>query len=95
MSNSLRGICLAAPDIRSRIKEGLVSGGSVKEEQIQPSSLEPTLEDEVFILDTEGQGVMRPVRHESVYRTLLALPGRARQRHSIFDGFEIKRGFTY
>ena len=75
-----RGICFAAPDIRARIQQGLISGSPLDEQQIQPSSFEPTLEDEIFVLDTDRQGVIRPLGNESVYRTLLKLPGRVKKK---------------
>lgn len=65
------------------------------EARVQAGSYETSLADEVFILDAEGQGVLRPRRDESVYRTLLQIPARKRTKKSIEEGFEAKRGFTY
>lgn len=65
------------------------------EARVQAGSFEPSLADELFILDAEGYGILRPRRDESVYRTLLQIPARKRARKSIVDGFEVKTGFTY
>lgn len=65
------------------------------EDLIQPSSLDPQIAGELFILDTETKGIFRPQANESIYRTLLQLPGRQRQRADITNGFELKKGFTY
>lgn len=65
------------------------------EGRVQPSSFEPTLGDEVFVLDTEQNGVFRPEANESVYRSLLRLPMKQRVQKSLDGGFEAKSGFTY
>ncbi len=64
------------------------------EERIQPSSFEPIIGNELFILDTE-QSVFMSNSRESVYRTLLQLPKRQRKKADISNGFELKRGFHY
>tara|TARA_Y100000031_G_C8211993_1_gene381462 strand:- start:1182 stop:1556 length:375 start_codon:yes stop_codon:yes gene_type:complete len=89
------GICLASPQIRQKIEQEEIIGSSDLLSQIQPPSLEPTIGNEVFILDTESEGVFRPQQQETVYRTLLKLPFRQRQRKIIDDGFQLNKGFTY
>lgn len=90
------GACLASQDIRAWLLSGkIVSASLPYESRIQPSSFEPTVGDEIYILDTESGGVLRPKKEESIYRTLLGLPARRRQKVKIGSGFEIKRGFTY
>ena len=87
----------AFSDVRLH-EEGEKKGQFVQESLealVQPSSFEPTLGEEIFVLDTETKGIFRPQREETVYRALLQLPGRQRQRFSIADGFELKKGFTY
>src|SRR3989344_1134189 len=102
-----RGFSLVSQQIRDLISDGFLQvpeqnldqgeffSDSGLERRIQPASFEPSVADEVFILDTEGYGLLRPRREESVYRTLLQLPMRKRSRKNIADGFELKTGFTY
>ncbi|MFH1511142.1 MAG: 2'-deoxycytidine 5'-triphosphate deaminase [Candidatus Woesearchaeota archaeon] len=89
------GCCLASGQIRDLIKTDQIKVGSFDESRIQPSSYEPSVGNEVFVLDTETQGLFRPKRLEQVYRTLLQLPARQRQRVDTCNGFELKKGFTY
>ncbi len=76
------------------IKRGYFVDGGL-EGRVQPGSFEPSLADEIFILDARDQGILRPRRDESVYRTLLQIPMRGRTRKNISGGFEVKTGFTY
>ena len=87
--------CLVSQDIRKWIQEGKIIVPKFDESKIQPSSFEPTLGEELFILDTESSGLFRPNRSETIYRTLLQLPGRQRKKADIREGFEMKKGFTY
>lgn len=89
------GVCLASQQIRKLISGGRIIGSSINEDKIQPSSFEPKISNEVFVLDTETNGIFRPQVQESIYRTLLQLPGRQRNKVDITDGFEIKSNFTY
>lgn len=105
-----KGFCLASQQLREYIKQGKIETAftnfSQREEEgqfndlsleklVQPSSLEPQLTDDCFILDTETKGIFRPQPQESIYRTLLQLPGRQRHKVSLIDGFELRKGFTY
>lgn len=64
------------------------------EGRIQPGSFEPSLDEELFIIDTEGSGIFRPRKNESVYKTLLQIPARRRVRVNITGGYEVKRGHS-
>ncbi|MFA5993302.1 MAG: 2'-deoxycytidine 5'-triphosphate deaminase [Candidatus Pacearchaeota archaeon] len=103
------GYCLVSQQIRERVLEGnlVLDGSSLSighdgffedkslESRIQPSSFEPSIGDECFVLDSEKQTVFGPEHHQTVYRTLLGLPRRQRQRIDLSEGFEFKTGFTY
>ncbi len=81
-----------------RHKDGINKGRFIDEsleKRVQPSSFDSILGDEVFILDTEETGFFRPNPNETVYRALLQIPRRQRQRRDITDGFVIQPGFTY
>jgi len=109
MSLLTRGYCLSSQSIRERILNGLSITPSTShtltdkkrftdktlEGRIQPASRDTFVGDELFILDTEGRGLFEPPTNKSVYRALLELPMRQRQRVNISRGFEIKKGFTY
>lgn len=86
--------CLNSQEIRDLIDRGTLQIQDYSEDRIQPSSFEPTIGEELFILDTEG-GVLRPQYDQTVYRTLLELPRRRRQKIDITGGFETKRGYSY
>src|SRR3989344_5229805 len=88
-----RGVCLSSVDIRQWIQQGKIIS-ELDESRIQPSSCEPVTCDEMFVLDTEA-GIFRPQANKTVYRTLLELSKGSRQRVSISDGAEMKKGFTY
>jgi len=86
--------CLASQQIREKIKSGRIIS-NFDESRIQPSSFEPIITNEIFVIDTEKEGMFRPRVSESVYKSLLQLPGRQRQKFDISNGYEIKKGFTY
>jgi len=93
---NLRGHCLVSQEIRSLIDHGIfVSSEKNLEKRIQPSSFEPAIGDEVFILDTDPEGLFRAQENDTIYSTLLKLPWRKRRKASTSDGFEIKTGHTY
>ncbi|MBI2452149.1 2'-deoxycytidine 5'-triphosphate deaminase [Candidatus Pacearchaeota archaeon] len=95
MKNRRRGYCLNSQEIRERISNGLlITPKDDLESRIQPASFDPILGEEIFILEAETGSLFRPNLNETVYRTLLQLPQRRRQKRSL-DEFEIKRGFTY
>ncbi|MEK6950115.1 MAG: 2'-deoxycytidine 5'-triphosphate deaminase [Nanoarchaeota archaeon] len=103
-----KGFCLASQQLWEQIVQGNIvtpftnfsrTGERFNDPSlemlVQPSSLEPQLTADCFILDTETKGIFRPQHQESIYRTLLQLPGRQRQKVSLADGFELRKGFTY
>lgn len=66
------------------------------ESRVQPSSFEPRLGDEIFVLDRDRIGTFRPSSSETVWDALLRIPASQRRRHDIgASGFELKRGLTY
>src|SRR3989338_6723719 len=87
--------CLASQEIRDLIDKRKLIPKTFDEARIQPSSYEPVIGEEIYVIDTETHGLFRPTRRETVYRTLLQLPKRQRQKINISCGFEIKKGFTY
>lgn len=89
----LTGKCFSSQEIRLAISNGIIRA-RLDEERIQPSSFEPVVTDELFIMDTEEGGFRSNIR-ETVYRSLLQLPKRQRERVSITNGFELKKGFSY
>ncbi|MBS3142646.1 2'-deoxycytidine 5'-triphosphate deaminase [Candidatus Woesearchaeota archaeon] len=105
----MNGSCLVSQDLRRRVlkghidvpqrnlalKEDLAFADPVLESIVQPSSLDLTIGDEVFVLDLEHQGLFRPSANTTVYRRLLELPRSKRMRYSLEGGFEIKRNFGY
>ena len=80
------------PEIK--IKRGFFTD-SVLENRVQPNTFESSLADEVFVLDAGEEGLLRPERDESVYRTILKIPQRRRPLKSLEGGFEIKSGYNY
>ncbi len=89
------GLCLASQEILERIRNGRITTSGNVHSRIQPSSFEPTLSGEVFMLDTETDGLFQPRRDQTVYQTLLELPLNRRRSASLAGGYELKKGFTY
>jgi deoxycytidine triphosphate deaminase len=89
-----KGFCLTSQNIRELIEKGSIKTSGDYEKRIQPSSFEPIIGNEGFIIDTE-EYLFRPSDRESVYKTLLRLPKKKRRKIDISNGFEIKTGFTY
>ncbi len=89
--------CLVSQEIRDALNEKvIISNASANlEDRVQPSSFEPVIGDEIFILDTEEEGLFRPSNKETIYRTLLKIPSRRRRMVSISSGFEIQAGYSY
>jgi len=84
---------LASQEIRSLLEDKVING-PIDENRIQPSSLDPIIGDELFILDAD-KGLFRLDKGETVYRRLLSLPKRQRIKETISEGFEIKTGYSY
>ena len=91
---SLDDCCLVSQEIRELARSGAIVDPEFDESRIQPSSFEPTIGEEVYVIDTD-KALFRPSRDKAVYRSLLELPARRRQRVDISGGFESKIGFTY
>jgi len=89
-----KSFCLASQQIRKLVRSGRIHVPVFDESKIQPSSFEPTVGDEAFILDAES-GFSAQNEEQPVYRRLLQLPRRRRQKIDITGGFELKKGFTY
>ncbi len=105
-----RGYTLVSQQIRDLITSGFIQvpekdlsrnqknaffTNEALEARVQPASFEPILAEDVFILDTNRYGLLRPRRDEQVYRTLLQIPLRGRNRKTTIDGLEIKSGHSY
>ncbi|MBN2251659.1 MAG: 2'-deoxycytidine 5'-triphosphate deaminase, partial [Candidatus Altiarchaeota archaeon] len=99
---------LPSQEIKRFIKEGMIVTGEalppeqaikkvMKDERLQPSTYEPMLSDELFIIDDNVKGgAFNPRLGEQIYHTILNLPLNARHRVSITsNGFEIKPGKSY
>ncbi len=84
----MTGHCLASQQIRNLLEQGKIVSS-------QLGSFDATIGNEVYIIDTETEGIFRPRKDETVYKTLLRIPERQRYKANIENGFEIKKGFTY
>lgn len=107
--DSQQGHCLVSQQIRKAVQDGeiilpernlsLTQQGVFEnpglEVRIQPTTFEPVIGDEIFILDTERQRTFRPLGGQTVYRALLDMPGPQRKRIDISEGVEARVGSTY
>ncbi len=91
-ANESRG--LVSQEMREMIREGSIVN-LLEEDRIQPASFDPGVGDELYVIETETKGLFHPDKGKTVYRTLLELPRRRRQKANISDGYELKIGFTY
>ncbi len=62
--------------------------------KIQPASLDPTLSNKIFSLDS-SVGLFRPKWDARVEDILKTLPNGSVREYSLEGGFELRRGFTY
>ncbi len=91
----LKSYCYSSRQLRKAIQKGQIIAPEITEEQIQPSSFEPTLSKDLYIVDSEYSGVFRNPKQETVYKSLCRLSKRQRPKISIENGFELKKGFSY
>src|SRR3989338_248893 len=89
ISNAGRDLTLIEKDGRNIFKDPSL------ENRIQTSSFEPRITDEVYVLDTETAGLFRPREGQTIYRTLLQLPKRQREKKSTVSGLQMIKGFSY
>src|SRR3989344_4179643 len=88
------GRCWTSQEIRQALQEGQLVAPTFSEKQIQPSSFEPTLGHEAFILDTEQRGLFSPGPGKTIYHSLLEVPSRRRPRIDLYKDPVLRRGFT-
>lgn len=88
------GMTVSSTTIRGWLHDKKILASPIDESKVQPSSFEPTLSKDIFILDTDN-GLFRPRENEDVYTTLLRMPKRQRQYVQNSSGFELKKGFSY
>ncbi|MFH1501008.1 MAG: 2'-deoxycytidine 5'-triphosphate deaminase [archaeon] len=99
-----RGSCLAYQEIRGLIESGVLQIPSseatrtkpslISDTRIQPASCDPIIGDTIYRLDPE-EGLWKPEKGKTVWRSLLELPKKRREQVDISEGYEIKKGFTY
>ena len=88
------GRCLVDREIRERLESGQLDLPLIPdEEQVQPSSFEPAIGEEAFILDADSS-LFRPNRNSTIYSRILQL-GRRRTKVSLKGGMEAKYGQAY
>ncbi len=89
--------CLASQHIRALIKDSIITidenFDNKVESRIQPASFDPTIDDEIFVVDTT-HGFFRP-RWDMTIREALLESGLVVKKYSLNGGFELKKGFTY
>ncbi len=95
MTSTSKSYSWASQDIRAAIKNGKIQVTNFNEDNIQPSSFDPVIGNELYIIDTEYHGLFRVARNETVYENLISLPSNQRQRVDITNGYELKTGFSY
>jgi len=98
---SHKNSCLASQHIRDKITkhhEIILAEQFTEddEDHIQPSSFEPTIGQDIYVLDTETAGLLKPTKKQTIYQALLTLPARQRKKYTLTEkGFELKKGHTY
>ncbi|HME87332.1 MAG TPA: hypothetical protein VKE88_02875, partial [Candidatus Nanoarchaeia archaeon] len=63
------------------------------EGKIQAASFEPSIDDELFIVDTKKSGLIRPRPNQTV-RQVLKESGALQERINSY-GYEVKKGYSY
>ena len=82
-------------EIKKAIKDKKLIVENYNDDRIQPSSYEPTIGNEIFIIDSDYIGLFRISKNDTVYENLLRIPARQRERVDITNGFELKKSFSY
>lgn len=94
--NNEKGYCLAYQELLEKIEQKVIITPDGFKDRVQPSSFEPVVGDDIFVIYTDLGAVFRPNPTRTVLRSLRELPLNQRQRISIDeDGFELKKGFSY
>lgn len=94
----MQGYCLTSQDIRKRIEKKVIIVPSIVkdvEDGIQPASYEPHLGEEIWEISTERGRQITPSRNKRVQQILDELAEEQKERHSLRDGYELKKGYTY
>lgn len=94
----MQGYCLSSQDIRARIKKGvIIVPGGIKhvESKIQPASYEPSISGEIWEISTERGRSLAPSRSKTIQSLLDELADEQKEKHSLEDGYELKKGYTY
>jgi dCTP deaminase len=86
--------CLASQEIQEWIKNGKLKISDLSDGCVQPSSFEPCLTNEGFIIDTES-GLFRSRKNVTIRECLEGLPEGHGMPVNLNGGFEMKKGFTY
>lgn len=90
------GYCLAYQELLEAIENDTIISPDGFEDRVQPSSFEPVVGDDVYVIYTDLGAIFRPNPERSVLRSLRELPSSQRQRMSIDEsGVELKKGFSY
>ncbi len=92
-----KSACLGSKDIRRLNREGKIIGSLP--DKLSPSSLDLTLSNEMFIIDTHDGGIITPKPNQTVADAMaLELPGRLCRTHTMgTEGMRLfkDRGFAY
>ncbi|MFH1445103.1 MAG: 2'-deoxycytidine 5'-triphosphate deaminase [Nanoarchaeota archaeon] len=89
-----KGRCLASQEIREMIKrKKIVSSGKIDKKQIKPSTFEPTVGENVFVITDSN--LFRPANGERVEEALARLNKSDIKEYDIRDGFDLHVGFSY
>ncbi|HLD05893.1 MAG TPA: 2'-deoxycytidine 5'-triphosphate deaminase [Candidatus Nanoarchaeia archaeon] len=88
------GKCLVDREIKEWLESGKLNFPLMPdEEQVQPSSFEPVIGEEAFLLDADSS-IFRPDRNSTIYTRILQL-GRRKTRLSLDGGMEVMYGQSY
>lgn len=90
----MSGHCKGSSCFDTAVDTGRIVG-DVDESQIQPSSFEPVLSGEGYVLDAEINGLFRPERRRRIRSSVEDLGDGRKERVDLSGGYELKRGFTY
>ncbi len=90
----MSGYCRGSSWFEEAIVDGRIVG-DVEGDQVQPSSFEPVLSGQGYVLDAELSGLFRPERRRRIESSLDGLDENRKERIDLSDGYELKRGFTY
>ena len=95
LEDTVRGYCLGDKEINEWIRNGKLEVPSLQATSTQPSSFDPTIGREVFLLETGKKGILKPKKEQTIEQLIKSIPKHLIQKKAIGSGYQLQKGFSY